>query len=126
MADATICPSTTPAAAGSAARIVGVIGADGRVANLVTPIPASAAVLEAAGPRPETKFRFAAPCAEGGCTQWRDSQCSLIGRIRAAIVPEAQERQPVCSIRGDCRWFMQDGRDACAVCSYVSFNPSDD
>lgn len=99
-------------------------GAAGRVANLVTAIPATPAVLAAAGPEPERKFRFSAPCAEGACRQWQDNQCSLIGRIRAAVEPEAQARLPVCAIRGTCRWFKQDGRAACAVCVYVSFNAS--
>lgn len=124
MTEATLCPSTTPRAAGEAARIIGVVGADGRVANLVTPIPATAQVLAAAGAEPERRFRFSAPCAEGGCTQWRDNQCGLIGRIRAAVTPEVEQHLPVCSIRGDCRWWKQDGRAACAVCSYVSFNAS--
>ena len=123
MAGGALCPSTTPRAAGEAARIVGVVDSDGRVANLLTPIPATQAVLAAAGPEPENAFRFSAPCAEGLCTQWRDNQCSLIGRIRAAIAPE-DDRLPVCAIRGDCRWFQQDGKAACGVCSYVSFNAS--
>lgn len=124
MSEATLCPSTTPAAAGEAARIIGVVGADGRVANLITPIPASPAVLEAAGPAPERKFRFSAPCAEGGCRQWDGAKCGLIGRIRAEVAPVEQDRLPVCAIRAECRWFVQDGRAACGVCPVVSYNPS--
>jgi len=124
MAEPALCPSTTPAAAGEAARIVGVVGPDGSVANLVTPIPATAAVLAAAGPAPERRFRFSAPCAEGGCSHWRDEKCSLIGRVRAAAEQAAVAQLPVCAIRGECRWWKQDGRAACAVCHTVSFNSS--
>jgi hypothetical protein len=123
-ADRTLCPSTTPRVAGEATHIVGVIGVDGRVANLLTPIPATVAVLAAAGPDPETKFRFSSPCAEGACTQWRNSECSLIGRIRAAVTLDEQAKLPVCAIRAHCRWWQQDNRAACDVCSYVSYNAS--
>lgn len=30
-----------------------------------------------------------------------------------------KEIMPSCSIRGDCRWYIQEENGACKICSYV-------
>lgn len=136
-ASAPLCPSTTASPGVEGVRLTGVVGRDGRVANLLTPLPVDAAFLaeaSRAGP-PEKRFRFSAPCAEGRCQNWaadgEGGHCGLIGRIRAhvaehdpAAIVEARGLQP-CAIRARCRWWQQDAAAACAVCTLVTYNASD-
>lgn len=118
-----LCPSSpgTPGAV-----LIGIVGPDGRVANLGTPMPVDAGFLDAArahGP-PEQRFRFSAPCAEGNCAQWNGRGCGLIDRIHDHVAAgralETQQPLRACAIRADCRWWRQRGAAACAVCPLVA------
>lgn len=118
-----LCPS---AEAGEGALVVGMRGPDGRVAYVTPPTPASAELLDGlreAGLVPERRFRFAQPCARGGCGHWTGGECGLVGRILASLAepgaapPEAPRR---CGIRASCRWFAQRGWDACRACPLVA------
>jgi hypothetical protein len=72
---------------------------------------------------PETRFRFAQPCVEGACHHWTGHACGLIGRVRRALDDAGETAgataPPRCSIRHACRWFAQDGLDACRACPLV-------
>lgn len=114
-----LCPSA-PCAEGSA--LLGVVQKDGRVALLPQVLPLDAAFVARAheGRRPESRFRFTAPCLTSGCAQWRDGGCSV--GARAAALPQAQAPEaplPACAIRERCRWWLQEGPVACRVCPEV-------
>lgn len=68
----------------------------------------------------EQRFRFANKCVEGGCKQWTGSRCGVIDKMIGYmnIVADTNEL-PVCSIRPQCRWFLQLGAEACKICPYV-------
>jgi hypothetical protein len=70
---------------------------------------------------PETRFRFSTPCAQGACHQWTGSRCGVVDSVleQAGHQPQNAPALPECSIRTDCRWFVQRGADACAVCELV-------
>jgi hypothetical protein len=121
-----LCPSTPAEPGVPGVHLTGMVGADGKVAHLLTPLPVDDAFLAAARERgrPEDRFRFAAPCAEGACENWAGGECGLIGRIRAHIpAPESADVLPACGIRARCRWWRQDKEAACAVCPLVTYNP---
>jgi hypothetical protein len=123
-------PALCPSAPGTpGAVLVGVVEADGRVANLGTPLPVDAGFLDAArahGP-PERRFRFSSPCTEGRCAQWDGRGCGLIDRIHdhveAAGALEIPQTLRACAIRAGCRWWRQRGAAACAVCPLVATDP---
>jgi hypothetical protein len=120
--DSSRCPSA-PATEG--ALLIGVVTADGRVANLGTPLPVDAAFIETAKAHgaPEQRFRFSSPCQKERCVHWKHHECGLIGELYTAASEVGEDLAaaalPCCSIRADCRWWRQRGRAACAVCPLV-------
>jgi hypothetical protein len=115
-----LCPSA-PAEPG--ALVIGVVGPDGHVAHLATPLRADAGFLEGLrrdGASPEARFRFSGACQEGRCVQWTGSACGIIERVLAHLDPaQAAEVLPRCGIRRDCRWHSQRGAAACHACPLV-------
>lgn len=118
----TLCPS---APAEPDAALIGVVSEDGRVTNLAKPLPIDAAFVETAskqGP-PEARFRFTAPCLQGQCTYWTGKECGLIGQLhRSAVdagVAMGEKSLPKCAIRPRCRWWIQRGPAACAICPLI-------
>lgn len=115
------CPSA-PCAPG--ATLLGMIGADGELAYLRTPMQIDqsfVATAHASGP-PEARMRFASPCQEGKCAQWTGEGCGVVRKVLAAVeaqggLPET-DLQP-CVIRAGCRWFSERGATACNACKYV-------
>jgi len=120
-----LCPS---ARCREGAILLGIVLPDGRVAfsegrTIVDREFVSVATSE--GRRaPERRFRFSSPCAQGACRQWTGAQCGVI----AAAMEEAgvqhdhapsDHELPECAIRSDCRWFLQSGAAACAVCELI-------
>ena len=107
------CPSSglTPSA-----RLLGVVGDDGRVRYLGTPaeVPEALRARLAADEDTPRRLRFTAPCATSGCAQWQDGGCSIARAVSAAPGP-----LPACGIRERCRWFGQEGPAACASCAWV-------
>ncbi|MFC9498438.1 hypothetical protein [Streptomyces sp. NPDC056982] len=76
---------------------------------------------------PESRFRFADTCVQDSCEHWSGKQCGLVGRLLEAahekgVVPASEP--PRCAIRAECRWFAQNGRDACDVCPVVVYRPT--
>lgn len=118
-----LCPSA-PAAPG--AKLIGVVEADGRVVNLITPLTVDANFVASAGHGGGSvgkRFRFSSPCQESRCGHWAGHECGLIGQLREAAIqldPGVDPRPlPPCAIRAQCRWWQQRGREACAVCAMV-------
>ncbi len=66
-------------------------------------------------------YRFAETCVTTGCLHWDGSSCVLATALvrEAAAGEEPEDGLPWCSIRATCRWFAQEGKDACAVCPRI-------
>jgi hypothetical protein len=117
------CPS---AVAQPGATLVGMVNGDGTVGFIETPITIDEdffATVESAGEL-ERAFRFSTPCIQNGCKQWKDGNCTVIQRIIAAdpAWPQQQPQLPACSIRATCRWYAQEGAEACAYCRVITTN----
>jgi hypothetical protein len=125
-----LCPSINPI--GPDALVFGVLtgsAAEGlRVGYLTEPVPAVPELLAAAAPaKPTEVFRAAAPCVERACKHFDGTNCQLAARI-TAMLDSAVSALPRCAIRPDCRWFRQEGREACLRCPSVGTeqrNPSE-
>lgn len=119
IADRILCPSSK---AQDGARLIGIRQDDGTVAILPQPLQINEDfILEAnRSSRAEQKFRFTNKCVESGCTQWTGSRCGVADKVISVIhdLP-VQEALPDCGIRPQCRWFRQNGPDACRVCPFV-------
>lgn len=120
--DGKTCPSARCA---PGATLLGALGPDGRIRHLRTAVTIDADFVAQAqehGP-PEARFRFAAPCAEGGCGQWNGQGCGVVEKVLAhiaAVAPElARADPPPCTIRATCRWRAQRGVAACLSCDLV-------
>ena len=114
------CPSA-PATPG--ARLLGVLGRDGRIAHLRSLMQVDEDFLRTAralGP-PEARMRFTHRCETSACRQWTGSACGVIQRVLQAMDPgQAPPGSPQpCPIRGTCRWFAQEGTIACSACAEV-------
>ena len=123
-----LCPSAQPDMEGAV--VFGVVGGsvdEPLVAYLDRPEPVTPELLQLADPvRPTEVFRFAAPCAEGGCQHFDGASCRL-GHKLARSVRAAVGRLPRCRLRPNCRWFHEQGREACFRCPLVvteNYRPS--
>jgi hypothetical protein len=114
-----LCPSSR---AKPGAKLLGVRQDDGTVAILPTVFQIDLNFVENASKngKPEEQFRFANSCVESGCVQWSGSRCGVSDRALQHLdsIPLASEL-PECSIRPQCRWFLQSGPDACKICPYI-------
>ena len=115
------CPSSRPEMSGSA--VFGVVLGSvehPRVAFLDQPQPVTEELLALAGPvAPTEVFRFAAPCAGGACQHFDGTDCRLASRIVEQL-PSVVEDLPECAIRDACRWFLQEGEEACFRCPLIA------
>ena len=124
-----LCPSAPPESAGAV--IFGVVGgtADApRVAHLARPVPVTDELLMLAQPAPPAAvYRTAAPCAASACVHFAANRCRLVERI-VDHLPAAVDGLPACRLRPHCRWWQQEGKDACLRCPMIvteMVNPSD-
>jgi hypothetical protein len=118
------CPSA-PARPGAV--LLGILGPNGRVVYTPGGPRATAGLLgdvarTMKGPV-ETRYRFAGPCVTNGCAYW-DGRCRAIDAAHADLdattAGEAGFKLPECGIRETCRWWAQEGQQACRVCIYVA------
>ncbi|MCW2316988.1 hypothetical protein SAMN06265338_104237 [Rhodoblastus acidophilus] len=119
--DDLLCPGAPPWTEGAV-----VFGVVSRVAGrlqvdwLETKTPATPDILALTGDTPPASvLRTAAKCPESCCAHFDGDECQLIGRLVAALAPVASARLP-CPIRGECRWFWQEGLAACGRCSQLA------
>ncbi|MBI3693874.1 MAG: nitrogen fixation protein [Acidobacteria bacterium] len=117
---ALLCPSAQPEMSGS--MILGVMGGtaeEPRLSYLEEPQPVTGDLLALAAPvQPTQIFRFAAQCEESACCHFDGSRCRLATRI-VQILPAVVAALPPCRIRPTCRWYQQEGRDACLRCPQI-------
>lgn len=115
-----LCPSAQPDWEGAVA--TGVVGGtveEPRVRPLAEPTPVSQQLLDLSQPvRPTEVFRFAAPCLCNRCQHFGENECHLAAKI-VRMVPPVADDLPQCDIRPRCRWFAQEGREACLRCPQV-------
>lgn len=79
--------------------------------------------LSADGGQPEARARFTDRCISGGCAFWGDGRCRAIEAAHTTLDPVVDGTAvdlPDCGIRPACRWWQQEGENACRVCPYVS------
>ena len=125
-----LCPSAQPDMSG--ARIVGVVGGSpdsAGVAYVSESIPVTEGLLASTAPLKATElFRIAGDCEEVACRHFEAGRCKLATRI-VNILPAVVNTLPRCTIRATCRWYAQEGKDACYRCPQVvtlTFDPNDD
>lgn len=122
--ESTLCPSAQPETPGSMLfGIVGGTAAEPRLMHLAKPQPVSDEILALAGPvKPTEVFRFAAPCAGSACAHFESGRCRLAQQILDGL-PAVVEQLPRCVLRPNCRWYQQEGREACLRCPQIVTEP---
>ena len=114
-----LCPS---AKCETGVVLVGVVEKDGTVSLLQERLRVDAFFTKLAreGRTPEKRFRFADTCQKSGCQQWTGHRCGLIDKLVANNSELLTNVSlPHCSIREGCRWHLQIGSSACAICPHV-------
>ena len=119
------CPSSK---CESGATLIGIVGENGKVGHLASPLIVDDNFVEKTSPEnnqgvpAERRFRFSSPCAENKCGQWTGNACGVIGRVMThleeAKIP-LNAKLPPCTIRSSCRWYNQRQEKACMACSFV-------
>ena len=121
----TLCPSAQPN--WPEAKVFGVVNGDSdapATAYLKSAEPVSEDLLALTeGVEPTEVLRIAAPCACSQCDHYSEaeSRCRLVEKT-VRWVPLVTETLPVCSIRSECRWWQQEGKEACFRCPQVVTN----
>jgi hypothetical protein len=113
------CPSAQPGADGIVIGVVTGTAEQRRIGYLTEPQPVTEEILALAAPAASPQvFRIAAPCMGDGCKHFSGGDCSLAKRIVTSFDPVVSGLPP-CRIRPTCRWFRQEGREACLRCPQV-------
>jgi hypothetical protein len=90
-----------------------------KVAYLKEPQEINESILELSGSvAPTEMFRIADSCQEKACQHYDGSKCQLAVRIVEQLNPVV-ESLPACQIRSNCRWWKQEGKEACFRCPQV-------
>jgi hypothetical protein len=116
-----LCPSA-PMCKGS--KLLGIVNAENEIDIIEKPIDIDNGFTESAskGRAPEQRFRFVNSCVKEGCQQWDGSSCSVVKIVLDKIEKKNWKNElPVCGIRDECRWFTQEGANACKVCTLVKY-----
>ncbi|MEA3035098.1 MAG: hypothetical protein QOH04_857 [Sphingomonadales bacterium] len=114
------CPSAHPE--WDDAQLLGVVlGSADRPETWFTGVrPVEPAMLAAAAPaRPAEVFRFTARCREGACAQFAGGRCRVGAAVAAHLPPVEAQSLPRCGIRASCRWWHEQGVEACRRCPQV-------
>ena len=117
-----LCPSA-PLIPG--AKLLGIVNAENEIDILTSPFEVTQDFIDSASKgRPiEERFRFANKCVKNGCQNWENNSCDVIKVVLDKVENKYwAEHLPECSIRNDCRWFSQEGVNACKVCTLVKYN----
>nr|WP_294851663.1 hypothetical protein [uncultured Sphingomonas sp.] len=68
---------------------------------------------------PGHAFRFTGKCANTGCGQFKNGGCRL-GKDIVKMLEPVVDVAPACTIRSTCRWFAENGVEACLRCPQVT------
>ncbi len=103
------------------AQLFGVVNKEGRV-QFITPLTVTEEFIQQ-NDNLEQRFRFTGKCIEKGCAQWdnEESKCSLSKKVQNLETIRSKELS-FCPIRSQCRWFSQDGNEACFSCNEITRN----
>lgn len=101
--------------------LIGRVLDDGSVAMMREPrVVTEAFVAEAAKVgSPERYFRFSSPCASDRCIHWTHGECQVPSLVRSSKTSDRVAIAKPCGIRQKCRWFAQEGIEACVLCPLV-------
>jgi hypothetical protein len=114
-----MCPSAKPEMDGSV--IFGIVAGtpeQPQLHHLREPKQIPSELLALDSPvKPTEIFRIAATCTEE-CLHFDGANCRLSQRIVEGL-PQVSESIPPCPIRVDCRWWNQDGKEACLRCTQI-------
>jgi hypothetical protein len=105
-------------------QLLGIVNSDGEVDLLQEPLDVTDAFKEAAfaGRQPEKRFRFVNKCVKGACQKWTGHSCGVVQTVLDKIESQYWKNElPECGIRANCRWFSQEGENACKVCPLVRY-----
>ena len=115
------CPSARPEMQGAV--VFGVLQpslTEPQVAYLKQVVPVTNGLLASTGAaNPAEVLRFASACQESRCQHFDGTDCRLATRL-VQILPAVVDALPRCAIRTTCRWFLQEGRQACLRCPQVA------
>lgn len=116
-----LCPSAQPGM--DQCKVLGVVQRDGSkpmLEYLKEPLPATPEVLAMAAPlKPTEIFRLSATCEEHKCPHYDGTDCRLATRI-VRLLPAVVSILPPCIIRKECRWYFQEGAEACKRCPEIT------
>lgn len=114
------CPSSKIDSEG--ARIFGVVLGEVDapiVSYLEKNVQVDDALLESLGDVSPTRvFRITGKCVNSQCQQFVNGMCRL-GKDVLSNLPKATEEIPACTIRADCRWYKENGKEVCFRCAHV-------
>lgn len=69
-------------------------------------------------PNPMDRMRLSAPCLTRKCVHWTGRSCRL-GHAVAEVGGSMPTDQPACAVRSECRWFAENGGEACKSCAFL-------
>ena len=117
---APLCPSAQPEMEDAVAfGVVGGTAEKPRLAYFNEPQPVTEELLYLSNPaKPTEVFRFAAPCAGSACQHFDGADCRLAKRVVKLLDTEV-DALPPCRLRPRCRWWRQEGKEACLRCPMV-------
>jgi len=125
-----LCPSSAGVADGSA-KVFGIVNQDGpstRTHYLSKPVLLTSELLDLTAPISSDRvLRVANACVETSCVHFDGHNCRLASRIHENLEPVVSAL-PKCGIRSSCRWWRQEGPEACKRCPQIireSFRDND-
>lgn len=123
-----LCPSSQPNIEDSI--VFGVIEgtvSEPCVSYLIHPQPLYKIAKLAEPVKPTEVFRIASSCAEHNCKHFDGVKCSLVQKI--VKLDAVVDSIPHCAIRADCKWWEQEGKEACLRCPMIvteSYQPTEE
>ncbi|HZY37231.1 MAG TPA: hypothetical protein VFE53_11310 [Mucilaginibacter sp.] len=117
-----LCPSSSCA---DGSILLGVVQGDSTVVLLNAGFIVDEQFVKAAREAgdPEKRFRFAGKCIKAGCPQWTGGNCGVIETLSKInenmLAGEDTGVLKPCIIRNRCRWYSEEGKIACTLCTYI-------